>query len=259
MKITSDPDAGDMQNFGLLSNAHFERALPNALGMQYLEKGYDGTYSFPAALDGESDRILTDIADFYNNNEGVHTRLTTNTDDGYLNPIFSSGRALFYGQTLNQSAAFRASMKDKYGVLPLPKLNEAQLEYRVATRDTMTGVMIPYNVENIERTGVVTELLCMESRKSVVESYYSTVLQKRTFDDERCKATLDLIRNSVVLSFQQAYSYTLNYPNSLMTSILGTQGAQSPSSVYAGQQTTWNTKIIKMFETLDATALKQSD
>ena len=256
LMVNSDPEAGNLQEYGFLSNAHWQRSIPYALNMNFLERRSDDTFTLPAALDDVSDRIMTDILNFHVQNTGVYATGSYSNDWNVCNPIFSAGRALFYGQELGQSRNFRVTMKDIYGVLPNPKYDDNQLEYRTGIRDTVTGVMIPSNVANKEMAGTVTELLSMESRNHVVNAYYGKVLQVRTFNDQRCVEMLEIIRNSTVLAFAQAYSYTLGYPNSLMSGLITKGGETSPSTGYANSRNSWNTYLIAMYDTLDATAVK---
>ena len=127
------------------------------------------------------------------------------TGANVLNPLFTQGDVLFYSQTLCEAKEFASSMRDTYGVIPLPKYDTFQEQYYTVCRDTVSAVMVMSTTDNKEMSGVITEALCMYGYKLVTPEYYETVLKVRYFDDPKYGAILDMIRAGLTHQVVECY------------------------------------------------------
>ena len=115
----------------------------------------------------------------------------------YLNwssyDLFAGDHALFYMQEINRITAFR-DMESDFGILPMPKYNEEQTEYRscVAEND---GVLlsVPIIMSDPDFTGYVLEALARLSEEYVMPAYYDITLQRKAARDEESSKMLDII------------------------------------------------------------------
>ena len=137
------------------------------------------------------------------------------------NPVFSEGRALFYAQMLGEASYFTDNMKMDYGVLPFPKYDENQKDYRTEVSDEVTAVLAPFNCKNTEMTGTVTEMMSMISYFDVITVYYGEKLQYQYFNNPKCVQSLNIIRSSFAPSFTMVYSYPLEFINSTLPGAVG--------------------------------------
>ena len=72
--------------------------------------------------------------------------------------MFSENRALFYPQYFEATTALR-DMETDFGVLPYPKLDEAQTNYISTSRDNFDLFVLPVDVPDVEFSGLITEAL----------------------------------------------------------------------------------------------------
>ena len=91
--------------------------------------------------------------------------------------IFMNGRAAFLGAEIQQGALFRSS-DIIYGVLPYPKYNVDQEEYRSSGLDIDLAVLtISSGYPHKEDIGLIMDALSYNANKSFEEIYYSRRLQ----------------------------------------------------------------------------------
>lgn len=120
---------------------------------------------------------------------------------------FDSGNVLFITQSLDYGRDMKASTVN-YGVLPLPKYDEEQEDYRTCFNNAASTLAVCSNLsaERAEMVSAVLEVLSAESYKQVIPVYYETVL-KGHYSREAADAEMyDLILDSFVFSFGVAYS-----------------------------------------------------
>ena len=95
---------------------------------------------------------------------------------------------------------------------------------------------VPVTVEDPERTGIILEAIAAESWKTVVPAYFSTALKEKfTFDSESGQS-LDIIYNSLTISFAYCYDNWEGYGHMLEN--LFSQGGPNDdfASYYAGKE-----------------------
>lgn len=68
-----------------------------------------------------------------------------------------NGKAYFSEMTLQKIEMFLRDMKDDFGIIPIPKRNEAQENYIACVNGAGGFVVVPANAENPERTGRIME------------------------------------------------------------------------------------------------------
>ena len=95
-----------------------------------------------------------------------------------------------------------------YGILPMPKYDSVQKDYRTCVQDQVSAFMLPATLPESkkEMMGAVLECLASESYKTVADAYYNTALSYRYLNNPESKVMLDLIYDSV--SFEIAQIYT---------------------------------------------------
>ena len=124
----------------------------------------------------------------------MNKEVTFNGDWQLIAKCFEEDRALFYGEVL-QCVIRRRSMDTDFGVLPLPKLDEAQPDYAHMVHVTACMVGVPNTLGDDETAfaGFVLESITAESRNWLVPAYYTTALEGKFMRDEESKDMLDII------------------------------------------------------------------
>ncbi len=138
-------------------------------------------------------------------------------DDSPFRDLFLNGHGLFYWSRFDDVLALR-DMDTPFGILPIPKYNEEQAEYAsLVSRHTTALLGIPMSVQNIERTGILTEALSAESYYTVTPAYYETTLKGKATRDKDSLEMVDLIFGNRIYDLGDIYdigewpNYALSY------------------------------------------------
>ncbi len=109
-----------------------------------------------------------------------------------LNNMLFDGRLLYRVANIYNIKQYRVMMDD-FGMLPLPKYDEKQENYRTfISSHAATAVSVPATNTGLERTGLLLEALAYAS-ESVRTAYYDVTLTSKYARDEESLAILDLI------------------------------------------------------------------
>ena len=106
--------------------------------------------------------------------------------------VFLSGHALFYLEPIGSLKKLR-SMDAEFGVLPYPKLDEAQQDYATYIANYAAVCGIPVSAEDPERVGVVLENLCGLSHWELQDAYIKDTLSFKYIRDEDSRDMLDIL------------------------------------------------------------------
>jgi hypothetical protein len=114
--------------------------------------------------------------------------------------MFQEDRGLFMWVRLRIVQNLRG-METDFGILPMPKLNEAQQEwYSTVNSFTGQGVALAnlHDADGLARAGHIMEALAAESKYTVTLAYYDTQLKTKIARDDDSSAMLDIIFSSKV-------------------------------------------------------------
>lgn len=108
--------------------------------------------------------------------------------------LFSNRSMMFYLERLRVAlGADLREMEDDYGIIPLPKMDEEQKEYKALIHNNSEYVVIPKTAPDPARSGAVIEALCAESYRSVVEVFYEKAMKLKYSRDAVSGQCIDLI------------------------------------------------------------------
>ncbi|MBQ2707453.1 MAG: extracellular solute-binding protein [Clostridia bacterium] len=159
---------------------------------------------------------------------------------------FKDGRGLLYVSGILSSTYLR-DMNDEFGIVPLPKMDANQKEYRSWMQlNNSSSFAIPVSNDNLEMTGIVCEALAAESADTLTPAYIETTLSGKVARDEDSIAMLEIILNSVTFDF--ANIFNLGGVNSLFARG-GMSGENTFASDYASIETVIREEFAKMAET----------
>ncbi|MBO5273288.1 MAG: extracellular solute-binding protein [Clostridia bacterium] len=134
-------------------------------------------------------------------------------DDSYFyhggnSDMFQKGNLLLLMDLIKKSMEMREF--EDYGIIPLPKFDEAQENYGATVSIHHSPVLtVPKTApeEAYERTGVLLEALAAESCYTVIDVYYDTVLKVKGTRDEQSAAMLDIIFDNRVYDLGEFYQF----------------------------------------------------
>lgn len=119
--------------------------------------------------------------------------------------MFINHQALFFAEMLDIVSYFR-DMDADFGILPLPKYDEAQDGYHHTVSSWCSVFLcVPSVIEDAERTGAVLEALAAESYNVIRPAYYDKTLVGKLLRDDESEAMLDIIINTRVYDLGWMY------------------------------------------------------
>ncbi len=137
-------------------------------------------------------------------------KLQGKVDDVWGNGLrfnFRSGNSLFYVGGIEQLLIFR-DLDTDIGLLPFPKYDEAQTEYRHTFSTYWSSIMfLPRNSETVDFTGAMLEAINADSYYSTSIAYYDVVLKGKAMRDQESCEMLEIIRQSRTIDPELAYNF----------------------------------------------------
>lgn len=186
-----------------------------------------------------SDRNYVTRADHYKGYGNAFTEV--------LLPMFASNRALFFNNQLLVAMNLR-DMEADFGILPAPKLDEAQEEYIGATNTSwISFVVVPATNTKTENTGSVIEALAYYGQKLVTPAYIETTVITKTLRDSDSAEMLELILAS--RTYDLAYYYNWSSITSIATGLYSSNSTDFASS-YAKSEASIKAAIEKTVEAI---------
>ncbi len=125
----------------------------------------------------------------------------------YEGQAFMDGRALLCGQVMACVRLFRP-MEDDFGIIPLPKYDEAQERYYsyVIPYDIFSA-SVPVTVKDTSVSGSVLQALAVLSAYYITPAYYEITITGKGLRDEESAEMLDIILASTVYDLARMYDW----------------------------------------------------
>ena len=112
---------------------------------------------------------------------------------------FENGKSLFAVKALFDIPAVRAEMEQEFGILPAPKYDSDQKEFRnISFAAEMACLLNTVKESELENIGIIMEALSFDSHQNLIPLYKDKLLKTRFASDEDSRAMLDIIFNTTV-------------------------------------------------------------
>ncbi len=98
-----------------------------------------------------------------------------------------------------------AEYDNEYGIIPYPKYDEAQQEYKTMVDGGHEAMAIGKQMTELDFIGTMVEVLCAESYKQVLPAYYDVCLKQRYASSPEDAEMIDLCVASRVFDFGYVY------------------------------------------------------
>ena len=249
---SGDRDEADF--YGLCTNASSNAntylwAFDSRIIAKTAEGGLEVVYNSEKTVD-----IVTKLVSMYNENVGISYNLDYTDSEGnkqfpYPRDMFLNNRTVFAAGQISMSLTHFRDMESDYGIIPYPKWDEAQKEYRTMVDGSHSAMAIPVTVQNMEMAGIVTEAMCAESYKLVIPAYYDTALKYKGTRDETSVEILDMIVDARV--FDMGYVYDAWKGASFLIQNLVRDSGSNFTSTWAGKEqavTAHYAEVMEYFE-----------
>lgn len=184
-------------------------------GFEGVAQNADGTYSFTFY----SERLANFVRDYgeFFANDYVRDGGTYNDE-----PKFTSGNAMFYASHLKTIERMRGEATFNIGVLPFPKYDLSQTEYRTyVNRSEMC--FIPSNA-SAELSGLVLEYINYLFLEDVIPAYWEETMKSRYSAEPADAEMMELARKGAFEDLAYAYRFELGDFYVSVNQLIGTKG-----------------------------------
>ncbi len=161
---------------------------------------------------------------------------------------FASGDIFIMTAEFDDSVVGLRDMKDTFGILPMPKFDEQQENYKSIARNTHNAFSMPVTCANPDAAGAVMEALAASNRETVLPAYFETALKTKYSRDNDSARMYDIIVDGMYLDFGYTYGNAIgNCFNIFLGSV---QDNSSLATALAGQKSSLETKLADYLETI---------
>ncbi len=186
--------------YGFCTEEYNVLTLWGSAGYRILDIGQDGKPVFGYNSEDSLDSLVKILEIQFAPYTNLGTKSTVNTGniavENSREQQFAFGRSLFYYAGMVNITSMREFDTD-FGVLPAPKKDEAQPEYRSSySCYNMTVYSIPVTVTDLSRTGDIMDAMAHMSLYTLTPAYYDRTLIGKSTRDEESKPMIDLILRS---------------------------------------------------------------
>lgn len=229
---------------GFVTNNHGMRALPVAMGIEIANVTSDNSIELVYYNEKSIDLFDRLYNMLFNNNYAYIYDADDHMGNDVLLPMFKEDRILFLTNMLNITDTLR-DMDTDFGILPFPKYDKNQNNYRSISYDGMSVFAIPSSVKNIEMSGLVMETLCYLSSQDLVSVFYDVKLKDKISRDNDSAEMLDIIRAGLYFDFGYVHTMGLSYIFSTFGDLLS-KGDNNFTSNYESRTATHEQNVEKI-------------
>lgn len=176
----------------------------SASGEKWILKDEDGGYVFSELTQRKTD-VLQTIIDVSNDKNTTVAYWNIGSIPGVDNTYgyvyrtkFENNTILFSDLDMGEVLDTRSTMKDDFGIVPLPKFDKTQDAYSVYAYQFFPLLSIPSSTDEARRDviGYTLEVLASESYKTLTPAFYDVAMGGMVLRDEESVRILDIILRS---------------------------------------------------------------
>ena len=218
--------------------------LYNGAGLKFATITEDGYLEYNFG----SDKQISTLKSIFD--EVMYAEFYANTfsNPNAKNVKFGNDNVLYHFGMIKDVTTHR-QMETNYGILPIPKYDEAQENYSSLVwmhHDTILG--IPATVKNTDMAEIVLEALSAESYYTVYRDFYDTVIMGRSARDQQSKEMLQIIFDT--RSFDPGLIWD-NTPFAGKILRLSATGTSDIASLWASYKDAIDDRVTELNEKID--------
>lgn len=242
-------DSYDRFGVSLGSSVHFD-AFYNAAGLITVDKDSGGTPVVAADFSSEkTQNLLEKVVDIFH---GSTYAAFPDTVSGWKNKTFATGQALFMIDR-NYVISTMSDITLPYGVLPVPKYDEAQDGYYtcMAFPFTMYSISIASSEEKADMSAAVLECMASESYRQVTPAVFEVSMKLKYATSAADSRMYDLIREAVLLDFGRLFNSPLELIPCMAFRNACINGQTNWSAIFKAQGRVMEQSLENIVETLN--------
>ena len=202
-----------------------------------IKKNTDGDYEFvfdSGKLHDVGEKVLRL---FFGTDGGTYDYKmeTENAEQYKIRDMFArGGAAMATIRILELESDVIRGMEQKFGVVPMPKYDEKQTEYRTLLHDQFTVLSILTTAkkhDRVDEISAVLEAMASISYKTVRPAYYETTLRTKIAQDPQSAEMFDIIVDNIYIDAGIIYTIPLSTFHNYFREIIGS-GQNTVTSTY---------------------------
>ena len=237
--LNGDGQMTEVDQYGLLDNKNTGYTYMYGADQRVTVPDEDG---WPV-LTLNTERMVEIVNKYYNLIHSGETYLDVYSNASYPTSTYRNmiveGRSFLSSLDVGGLYAQLREIEFDFGILPMPKLDEAQENYRVFCGAGLIGV--PTNVPDPERTGAIAEALAYYSYKFIRPAFFDIVLENKAVREENAYRVLQMMHENKVFDF--GFNFDNNGYN-IIKEVVVDQKSTDFASRYAKKEKV----ILKNFE-----------
>lgn len=160
---------------------------------------------------------------------------------------FANGTVAFTVNKLYQSEVYLREMSDNFYIIPTPKFDATQEDYRTALHDGNTIFGISYCSDAIPAAAVALEAMSAESLRTVTPEFYEIALKFKYTRDDEASEMIDLIKQCAYSDFVFVWGGSLGDATHFFRTPM-----TNPASTFRKLQNSLTRKLNELTEDLSA-------
>jgi len=221
-------------------------------GMKMSERDEEG---YPKLIEDQSRNIavMEALNTLYYHTNGfmliTDSSIEGMSQGGWMIKKFKADEMMFLGDRL-LIADYLRDMESSYGIIPMPKLNEEQDDYKALVHNSASLYVLPITIddERLEKACAVVEAMCAQSYRTVIPAYFDVALKVKYSRDEMSGQVIDMLREAMMTDFCYANSSALNSVGTLARVLLAKGADASYMSHYDSILQSVQIKLDDMIE-----------
>lgn len=232
--------------FGLETYAVYIDPYFYSCGLRTTELNADGVPQISTLFGSEQTQALIEklVNAFFATNDCVISGYDSKELYKYFeqNRFMFSAREVQYGVTNLRNADF------EYGILPMPKWDEAQEDYYTIASFPYSLYCIPLDAKDSDMSSAVLEALASESSRLITPAVFEVALKVKYSSDDKMAQMYDIIRASMTYDFGRVFTDNLDSLTYSMfrDSVVGEN--TNWASTYAKKEKALQSKMDKLLE-----------
>jgi len=203
--LNGDGKKDPADQFGLTMSSVCADSLFFSSGLRTTEIGDDGLPAISDMFGSEkAQSLVTWLNDLFKTNSAY-----LSLDNDYMLP-FLEERAMFFLVDVAFAGDKLRFTEIDYGILPIPKYDEAQEDYYTIPSFTYTLYGIPVDAKNPDRSAAVLECLGSEAYRTVSPALFETALKVKYAGDDATSEMYDIIRGGVVFDIGRIFNDSMS-------------------------------------------------
>ena len=235
--------------YGLVTNSHIcIDPYWTACDVDILVKNSDDFFEFAPETE-KLDSILKKLKDIYKTSHTyAFVGKSGDVDQDEIRQKFTNEEAMMATLRLIEVEAEDFRNMENYGILPMPKFDDAQTEYYSHAHDQFAVYgIVNKDSSDYDDLGAVLECLAIESERTVKDAYFEIALKVKYSKDEQSWYMLDMIVRNLKINGGLLYTPKLGDLLQKLRNAVKNNSPTISATVFNGVHlTSYNQKLLMM-------------